>query len=124
MSASEARTSTELQYTRSGESYGREHQAAAEPPHSAPLPEPKLPDLDLPQSELDLTMTFDSIFAEMAASKAAEQEHNKVQKRASNVLKLSQENETLKEQLRAMTERLEAAERKQRELEERKHATS
>ena len=46
---------------------------------------------------------------------------HKVQKRASNVLKLSQENESLKEQLRAMTERLEAAERKQRELEERKH---
>ena len=45
-------------------------------------------------------------------------------KRASNVMKLSQENESLKEQLRAMTERLEAAERKQRELEQRANATS
>lgn len=41
----------------------------------------------------------------------------KVQKRASNVLKLTQEHEKLKEELRAMTERLEAAERKRRELE-------
>lgn len=48
----------------------------------------------------------------------------KVHKRASNVMKLSQENESLKEQLRAMTERLEAAERKQRELEQRANATS
>ncbi len=29
-----------------------------------PLPEPRLPDLDLPQSELDLTTTFASILAE------------------------------------------------------------
>ena len=39
-----------------------------------PLPEPKLPDLDLPQSELDLTMTFDSIFAELATKPASEPE--------------------------------------------------
>ena len=31
---------------------------------AAPLPEPRLPDLDLPQSELDLTTTFESILAE------------------------------------------------------------
>lgn len=49
---------------------------------------------------------------------------HKVQKRASNVLKLSQENDALKEQLRAMTERLEAAERKQRALEEGKRIDS
>lgn len=40
-------------------------------------------------------------------------------KRASNVLKLAQENEKLKEELRAMNERLEAAERKQQELRQR-----
>lgn len=42
-----------------------------------------------------------------------------VQKRASNVLKLTQENEKLQAELRAMTERLAAAERKQKELSER-----
>lgn len=34
----------------------------------APLPEPKLPDLDLPQSSLDLTITFDSILTSMNTS--------------------------------------------------------
>ena len=29
----------------------------------APLPEPKLPDLDLPQSSLDLNLTFESILS-------------------------------------------------------------
>ena len=42
-----------------------------------------------------------------------------LQKRASNVLKLTQENEKLQAELRAMTARLEAAERKQQELAER-----
>ena len=41
---------------------------------------------------------------------------DKVQKRASNVMKLAEQNERLKAELRAMTERLEAAERRQREL--------
>ncbi|KAL4067870.1 hypothetical protein J3A83DRAFT_3764829 [Scleroderma citrinum] len=40
----------------------------------------------------------------------------RVQKRASNVLKLTQEHEKLKEELRAMTARLEAAERRRQEL--------
>jgi hypothetical protein len=39
-----------------------------------------------------------------------------VQKRASNVLKLTQENAKLQEELKAMNARLEAAERKQAEL--------
>ncbi len=42
-----------------------------------------------------------------------------MQKRQSNVMKLAEQNEKLKEELRAMTERLEAAERKQRDLEAR-----
>ena len=37
-------------------------------------------------------------------------------KRASNVLKLAEENDKLNEQLKAMTERLEAAERRRAEL--------
>ena len=43
-----------------------------------------------------------------------------LQKRASNVLKLTQENEKLQAELRAMTARLEAAERKQKDLESRR----
>ena len=44
---------------------------------------------------------------------------DRVQKRQSNVMKLAEQNERLKEELRAMTERLEAAERKQKDLETR-----
>jgi uncharacterized coiled-coil protein SlyX len=40
----------------------------------------------------------------------------KVKKRASNVLKLSQENEKLKEELKALSDRLEAAERRRAQL--------
>lgn len=47
---------------------------------------------------------------------------DRVQKRASNVMKLTEQNEKLKEELRAMTERLEAAERKQKDLESRRSA--
>lgn len=32
------------------------------------LPEPRLPDLDLPHSELDLTVSFDTILSEGAPS--------------------------------------------------------
>lgn len=39
-----------------------------------------------------------------------------MQKRASNVLKLTQENEKLKEELKAMAARLEAAERRRQEI--------
>jgi len=79
---------------------------------------PQLPDLDLPQSELDLTMTFESIMAEPEA-RSKDPDVQIVQKRASNVMKLAQENERLQAELRAMTARLEAAERKQQELAER-----
>jgi hypothetical protein len=40
----------------------------------------------------------------------------RVQKRASSVLKLTQENEKLKEELKAMTARIEAAERRRQEI--------
>ncbi|KIL69690.1 hypothetical protein M378DRAFT_68291, partial [Amanita muscaria Koide BX008] len=40
----------------------------------------------------------------------------RVKKRASNILKLTEENEKLKADLKAVTERLEAAERRREEL--------
>ncbi|VDB82728.1 unnamed protein product [Peniophora sp. CBMAI 1063] len=71
---------------------------------------------EIPASELDLSLSLDSILGSSADSPATE----KVQKRASNVLKLAEENEKLKAELRAMTERLEAAERKRKEIEQRR----
>ena len=41
---------------------------------------------------------------------------DRVQKRQSNVMKLTEQNEKLKEELRAMNARIEAAERRQQEL--------
>jgi len=79
---------------------------------------PHLPDLDLPQSDFDLTTTFEAILSE-PQSRDEPAEMQIVQKRASNVLKLTQENEKLQAELRAMTARLEAAERRQQELAQR-----
>ncbi|KAI0647093.1 hypothetical protein C8Q79DRAFT_1009235 [Trametes meyenii] len=76
-------------------------------------------DIDLPESNLDLTIDFNTILAESRSAPAPAEEKvemDKVQKRASNVMKLAEQNERLKAELRAMTERLEAAERRQREL--------
>ncbi|KAG5654502.1 hypothetical protein H0H81_001143 [Sphagnurus paluster] len=70
---------------------------------------PVLPPLEMPVPNLDLDLT-----TILGSETKAEVE--KVQKRASNVLKLSQENEKLKAELRAMTDRLEAAERRREEL--------
>ncbi|KAG1803690.1 uncharacterized protein HD556DRAFT_600779 [Suillus plorans] len=69
-----------------------------------PSPSPALP--EIPPAELDLTFSFDTI---MGCPEISEPQAEKVQKRASNVMKL-------KEKLRAMTARLEAAERKRQEL--------
>ncbi|KAF5330683.1 hypothetical protein D9619_005770 [Psilocybe cf. subviscida] len=66
--------------------------------------QPPLVDLpELPTSELNLD--FSSIID------PATPEGQKIQKRASNVMKLAEENEKLKAELKAMTDRLEAAER-------------
>ncbi|KAI0780888.1 hypothetical protein BD413DRAFT_608115 [Trametes elegans] len=74
-------------------------------------------DIDLPQSDLDLSIDFNSILSDGAPAEGQQQqETDKVSKRASNVMKLAEQNERLKAELRAMTERLEAAERRQREL--------
>lgn len=76
---------------------------------------PNLP--ELPKHELDFS--FDSII-NSKSDFASDPEFARVQKRASNVLKLSEENEKLNAELKAMTERLEAAEKKRKELEERR----
>lgn len=69
---------------------------------------PVLPPLEMPVPNLDLDLDLTTILGSETVEK--------VQKRASNVLKLSQENEKLKAELRAMTDRLEAAERRREEL--------
>ncbi|EIM89884.1 uncharacterized protein STEHIDRAFT_166187 [Stereum hirsutum FP-91666 SS1] len=79
---------------------------------SSLIPLPEIPSTDT----LDLNFTFSSIIG--PPSPATE----KVQKRASNVLKLAEENEKLKEELRAMSERLEAAERRRAELDMKRRA--
>ncbi|KII88602.1 hypothetical protein PLICRDRAFT_176172 [Plicaturopsis crispa FD-325 SS-3] len=73
---------------------------------------PSLP--EIPAPELDLSLSLDSILNSTSGNPNPEAE--KVQKRASNVLKLAQENEKLKAELQAMTDRLEAAERRRKEL--------
>nr|GAT58732.1 predicted protein [Mycena chlorophos] len=83
---------------------------------SPPLPEPR-PSLSLaspvlPEIPLNLTsdleLDLDSILEPSNPPPTTE----KVQKRASSVMKLTQENEKLKAELKAMTDRLEAAERR------------
>ncbi|KAJ7046727.1 hypothetical protein C8F04DRAFT_1061524 [Mycena alexandri] len=96
----------------------REHEEPADSFLDAPLEpagrsersvSPLLP--QIPGAALDLDLDLDSILS--AAN--PDPESDKVKKRASNVLKLSQENEKLKAELKAMTDRLEAAE-KRREM--------
>ncbi|TFK29879.1 hypothetical protein FA15DRAFT_581177, partial [Coprinopsis marcescibilis] len=69
---------------------------------------PLLP--DIPSGDLSLDVELTTIAARVGGA------FDKLQKRASNVLKLSEENEKLKAELRAMTARLEAAERRKTEL--------
>ncbi|RPD66177.1 hypothetical protein L226DRAFT_530297 [Lentinus tigrinus ALCF2SS1-7] len=106
-----------------GASYYDDEDVFDEYTHERLPTEPARIDLELPESNLDLTMTFQSILAEAAPAEPA-QEMDRVQKRQSNVMKLTEQNEKLKEELRAMTERLEAAERKQRDLESRQQRRS
>ncbi|KAJ7470709.1 hypothetical protein FB451DRAFT_1254590 [Mycena latifolia] len=69
---------------------------------------PVLP--EIPGADLDLDFTA------ILNPAAPDPESEKVKKRASNVMKLSQENEKLKAELKAMTDRLEAAERRREQL--------
>jgi hypothetical protein len=52
-------------------------------------------------------------------ARTCERREERVKKRASNILKLTEENEKLKAELKAVTDRLEAAERRRKELRER-----
>ncbi|KDQ60765.1 hypothetical protein JAAARDRAFT_55503 [Jaapia argillacea MUCL 33604] len=73
---------------------------------------PNLP--EIPKE--DFQISFEDI---LGTTLEEEPEVARVQKRASNVMKLSQENEKLNAELKAMADRLEAAERKREELERR-----
>ncbi|KAF8212291.1 hypothetical protein K438DRAFT_1806299 [Mycena galopus ATCC 62051] len=69
--------------------------------------------LDLPEIPAgDLELDLDSILNPSQPNPESE----RVKKRASNVLKLSQENEKLKAELKAMQERLEKAEARREQL--------
>ncbi|KAI0064662.1 hypothetical protein BV25DRAFT_1914349 [Artomyces pyxidatus] len=78
-------------------------------------PLPPLPPLPKPDLDVSLDLDLDSIIGPSFTSSS----FDKMQKRASNVMKLSEENDKLKEELRAMTERIEAAERRRADLEKR-----
>ncbi|KAF9457174.1 hypothetical protein BDZ94DRAFT_261882 [Collybia nuda] len=73
-----------------------------------------LPEIPAPDLDLDLSSIIGSSNADV---------NSKVQKRASNVMKLSQENEKLKAELKAMSDRLEAAERRREELAKKEQET-
>ncbi|TFY80996.1 hypothetical protein EWM64_g3015 [Hericium alpestre] len=105
MSSSQAQPRTEYDRLR------RASEDDAETSSLPPLPE-------IPPPELDLTISLDSI---LGATSSSAEGSDKVQKRASNVLKLAEENEKLKQELRAMSDRLEAAERRRAELDRRNH---
>ncbi|KAG6878739.1 hypothetical protein C0993_011554 [Termitomyces sp. T159_Od127] len=66
---------------------------------------------EIPGANLDLELDMTTI---LGTSSNADAE--KVQKRVSNVMKLSQENEKLQAELKAMTDRLERVERRRDEL--------
>ncbi|KAF8163245.1 hypothetical protein B0H34DRAFT_672291 [Crassisporium funariophilum] len=72
-----------------------------------PLILPPLPEIPTVN---DLSFDFSSLIG------ASDVDQEKIQKRASNVMKLAQENEKLKAELKAMTDRLEAAERRRAQL--------
>ncbi|KAJ7097978.1 hypothetical protein B0H15DRAFT_823669 [Mycena belliarum] len=81
---------------------------APEEPARQPSPLPLLPEIPGADFDLDLSSILNVA--------SPDPESDKVQKRASNVLKLSQENEKLKAELKAMTDRLEAAEKRREQL--------
>ncbi|TFK76508.1 hypothetical protein BDN72DRAFT_831082 [Pluteus cervinus] len=80
----------------------------------APATPPVLPTIPSESIELDIDLSA-------ILGPTEEDGVEKIKKRQSNVLKLSEENEKLKAQLKAMTDRIEAAERKREELAKRAH---
>ncbi|KAH6918644.1 hypothetical protein BKA70DRAFT_1416629 [Coprinopsis sp. MPI-PUGE-AT-0042] len=75
---------------------------------------PLLP--DIPSGELSLDLDLKAIVDSGSVEQEDSARFAKLQNRASNVLRLSEENDKLKEELAAMTARLEAAERRKTEL--------
>jgi len=74
---------------------------------------PEIPMMAIDLSDIDFSSAMGEISPEPVHCV-----QEKIQKRASNVMKLAQENEKLKEELKAMTDRLEAAERRRKALTE------
>ncbi|EJD02300.1 uncharacterized protein FOMMEDRAFT_21054 [Fomitiporia mediterranea MF3/22] len=76
-------------------------------------PIPSAPPL-LPETKLDVSLSFDSIIGDINFEGADVDPKKKelMEKRQSNVLKLAEENEKLNAELKAMSERLAAAERR------------
>ncbi|KAJ2914871.1 hypothetical protein MD484_g5537, partial [Candolleomyces efflorescens] len=72
---------------------------------------PSLPDIPTSSDFDDLELAITSV-----AGVAPTEQEEKVHKRASSVLKLTEENEKLKAELKAMTDRIEAIERQKMEL--------
>ncbi|KAG6879522.1 hypothetical protein C0992_001855 [Termitomyces sp. T32_za158] len=66
---------------------------------------------EIPGANLDLELDMTTILGTPSNA-----DTEKVQKRVSNVMKLSQENEKLRAELKAMTDRLERVERRRDEL--------
>jgi len=81
------------------------------PPHRSASPPLSLP--EIPNAEFSLEIDLPGVLGLPTPA------YEKMQKRASNVLKLTEENEKLKAELKAMTDRLEAAERQREELRKR-----
>ncbi|KAL0946959.1 hypothetical protein HGRIS_013115 [Hohenbuehelia grisea] len=71
--------------------------------------------MDIPASNLDLDL--DQLLDDEPTKVDGHFRVEKFKKRASNVMKLTQENEKLQAELKAMSERLEAAERRREALE-------
>lgn len=69
----------------------------------------------LPETKLDLSLSLDQIFDSTSFAKpdpVVEKKREHLEKRQSNVLRLAEENEKLNAELKAMSERLAAAERR------------
>ncbi|KIY50863.1 hypothetical protein FISHEDRAFT_71177 [Fistulina hepatica ATCC 64428] len=96
-----------------------QHQGLSEFKDEDEQAQPSAQPLLLPEiaqsSSLDIDLS-EFIGPSESTESAPEQATSKLQKRASNVLKLAEENEKLVAELKAMTDRLKAAERRRAEL--------
>jgi outer membrane murein-binding lipoprotein Lpp len=66
----------------------------------------------------------DDLFTSVIGALDPEEKSEKIQKRASNVMKLAQENKNLEAELKALTDRLEAAEKRAEKREGRPYGAS